>query len=86
MQNHYKLLYREEEREMFPTLKVTPSQLLFSFFSRCQLLGVGPIPWSISLEVFLLALWLITTKPSAELQIGKSHSSPASEPRHMRVL
>ena len=22
MQNHYSLLYREEEREMFPTLKV----------------------------------------------------------------
>ena len=23
MQNHYNLIYREEEREMFPTLKVT---------------------------------------------------------------
>ncbi|KAJ8495280.1 hypothetical protein ONZ45_g1792 [Pleurotus djamor] len=31
MQNHYNLLYREEEREMFPTLK---------------LFGVGAIPWS----------------------------------------
>lgn len=31
MQNHYSLLYREEEREMFPTLK---------------LFGVGAIPWS----------------------------------------
>ncbi|KAJ7302265.1 NADP-dependent oxidoreductase domain-containing protein [Mycena albidolilacea] len=31
MQNHYSLLYREEEREMFPTLK---------YF------GVGSIPWS----------------------------------------
>ncbi|KAI0628904.1 Aldo/keto reductase [Trametes polyzona] len=31
MQNHYSLLYREEEREMFPTLKI---------------LGVGSIPWS----------------------------------------
>ncbi|RPD55352.1 Aldo/keto reductase [Lentinus tigrinus ALCF2SS1-7] len=31
MQNHYSLLYREEEREMFPTLKM---------------LGVGAIPWS----------------------------------------
>ncbi|EDR02306.1 uncharacterized protein LACBIDRAFT_254038, partial [Laccaria bicolor S238N-H82] len=31
MQNHYNLLYREEEREMFPTLKH---------------LGVGSIPWS----------------------------------------
>lgn len=31
MQNHYSLAYREEEREMFPTLKN---------------LGVGSIPWS----------------------------------------
>ncbi|KAK7444806.1 hypothetical protein VKT23_015123 [Stygiomarasmius scandens] len=31
MQNHYSLAYREEEREMFPTLK---------------LFGVGAIPWS----------------------------------------
>ncbi|EJF58708.1 Aldo/keto reductase [Dichomitus squalens LYAD-421 SS1] len=31
MQNHYSLLYREEEREMFPTLKH---------------FGVGSIPWS----------------------------------------
>ncbi|TFK23351.1 oxidoreductase [Coprinopsis marcescibilis] len=31
MQNHYNLVYREEEREMFPTLKH---------------LGVGSIPWS----------------------------------------
>ncbi|TCD62549.1 hypothetical protein EIP91_006754 [Steccherinum ochraceum] len=31
MQNHHSLLYREEEREMFPTLK---------------LFGVGSIPWS----------------------------------------
>ena len=27
MQNHYSLLYREEEREMFPTLKVSTSAL-----------------------------------------------------------
>ncbi|TFY79318.1 hypothetical protein EWM64_g4694 [Hericium alpestre] len=32
MQNHYSLLYREEEREMMPTLKVH--------------FGVGSIPWS----------------------------------------
>ncbi|PBK66664.1 Aldo/keto reductase [Armillaria solidipes] len=31
MQNHYSLIYREEEREMFPTLKM---------------FGVGAIPWS----------------------------------------
>jgi aryl-alcohol dehydrogenase-like predicted oxidoreductase len=27
MQNHYNLLYREEEREMFPTLKVASISL-----------------------------------------------------------
>jgi aryl-alcohol dehydrogenase-like predicted oxidoreductase len=31
MQNHYNIIYREEEREMFPTLKH---------------LGVGALPWS----------------------------------------
>ena len=31
MQNHYNLAYREEEREMFPTL---------------EMFGVGAIPWS----------------------------------------
>lgn len=28
MQNHYNLLYREEEREMFPTLKVVALDFL----------------------------------------------------------
>ena len=30
MQNHYNLLYREDEREMFPTLKVG---FIVSFFT-----------------------------------------------------
>jgi len=36
MQNHYNLLYREEEREMTPTLKVStfPHQLSDIFSSR----------------------------------------------------
>ena len=29
MQNHYSLLYREEEREMLPLLKVSPDFLLY---------------------------------------------------------
>ncbi|KAI9068802.1 hypothetical protein FKP32DRAFT_1560971 [Trametes sanguinea] len=29
MQNHYNLLYRKEEREMFPTLKVRWRQIMF---------------------------------------------------------
>lgn len=54
MQNHYNLLYREEEREMMPTLKVkfnlTPrfpnsaSRLIISLIR--QYFGVGSIPWS----------------------------------------
>ena len=51
MQNHYNLLYREEEREMFPTLKVSP---VADSHSRCgcfnriltQMFGVGSMPWS----------------------------------------
>ena len=33
MQNHYNLIYREEEREMFPTLKVLPLPV---FSHRCN--------------------------------------------------
>ncbi|KAL6308610.1 Aldo/keto reductase [Sparassis latifolia] len=42
MQNHHSLIYREEEREMFPTLKAR--YLLFLIFSI--MFGVGAIPWS----------------------------------------
>ena len=34
MQNHYSLLYREEEREMFPTLKVRLQGSLHSRIGR----------------------------------------------------
>ena len=48
MQNHYSLIYREEEREMYPTLKV--SLVLFcstkNITELSQLFGVGSIPWS----------------------------------------
>lgn len=50
MQNHYNLIYREEEREMFPTLKVFVTPILL--VSQCcwlrsmQMFGVGSIPWS----------------------------------------
>jgi len=36
MQNHYNLIYREEEREMFPTLKVS-SHRSSRFLRQCQL-------------------------------------------------
>ena len=51
MQNHHSLLYREEEREMFPTLKVcrqvsTPNYHSYVAVPNHQLFGVGSIPWS----------------------------------------
>lgn len=53
MQNHYNLVYREEERELMPTLKVASpfldkSSTLFSLAFICNLyhFGVGSIPWS----------------------------------------
>ena len=51
MQNHYSLLYREEEREMFPTLKVSRALTvsginLDSGGILTQHFGVGSIPWS----------------------------------------
>lgn len=35
MQNHYNLVYREEEREMFPTLKVNNSSAKLSVALTC---------------------------------------------------
>ena len=34
MQNHYNLIYREEEREMFPTLKVLHLTFFFHGFNE----------------------------------------------------
>src|ERR1700722_15447013 len=49
MQNHYSLVYREEEREMFPTLKVGARSVPFTIHLTqiySQMFGVGSIPWS----------------------------------------
>ncbi|CAE6476211.1 unnamed protein product [Rhizoctonia solani] len=48
MQNHYNLLYREEEREMIPTLKVKIQQIDSLRHSNMgfKMFGVGMIPWS----------------------------------------
>lgn len=48
MQNHYSLLYREEEREMNPLCKVSVngSQPQILVLQPRQHLGVGLIPWS----------------------------------------
>ena len=46
MQNHYSLIYREEEREMFPTLKVRNPTPHTPCSRQFQMFGVGSIPWS----------------------------------------
>jgi aryl-alcohol dehydrogenase-like predicted oxidoreductase len=49
MQNQYSLVYREEEREMMPSLKVIILPFYaagFGLNSTLQHFGVGSIPWS----------------------------------------
>ena len=47
MQNDYNLLYREDENEMLPTLKVRINRICNSSLDDfCQYFGVGSIPWT----------------------------------------
>ncbi|KAK0474320.1 hypothetical protein EDD18DRAFT_1090806 [Armillaria luteobubalina] len=47
MQSDYNLFYREDEHEMFPTLKVRINRICESFpDDPCQYFGVGSIPWT----------------------------------------
>jgi 1-deoxyxylulose-5-phosphate synthase len=57
MQNHYNLLYREEEREMMPL---------------CVDQGVGVIPWSPLARGRLARAWDETTERSATDEFGKT--------------
>ena len=57
MQNHYNLLYREEEREMIPL---------------CADQGVGLIPWSPLARGNLTRAWDTTTARSETDQFGKN--------------
>ncbi len=57
MQNHYNLLYREEEREMLPL---------------CTDLGVGVIPWSPLARGRLTRDWDSTTARSETDEFGRS--------------
>jgi aryl-alcohol dehydrogenase-like predicted oxidoreductase len=57
MQNHYNLLYREEEREMLPL---------------CADLGVGVIPWSPLARGRLTREWDTTSARSETDEFGKS--------------
>ncbi|CAL1707759.1 unnamed protein product [Somion occarium] len=65
MQNHYNLAYREEEREMFPTLKM---------------FGVGSIPWSPLARGFLTRPLSVSTKRSeSDVWFNLYKSSPGGE-------
>jgi aryl-alcohol dehydrogenase-like predicted oxidoreductase len=57
MQNHYNLLYREEEREMMPL---------------CQDLGVGVIPWSPLARGRLTRAWDETSERQQTDEYGKT--------------
>jgi aryl-alcohol dehydrogenase (NADP+) len=57
MQNHYNLIYREEEREMLPL---------------CQDQGVGVIPWSPLARGRLTRAWDSQTARSETDEFGKS--------------
>jgi 1-deoxyxylulose-5-phosphate synthase len=57
MQNHYNLIYREEEREMLPL---------------CQDLGVGVIPWSPLARGRLTRDWDATTARTETDEFGRS--------------
>ena len=64
MQNHYNLLYREEEREMLPL---------------CLAEGVGVIPWSPLARGRLTRDWEETTRRSETDEFGKTLYTAAVE-------
>ena len=64
MQNHYNLLYREEEREMLPL---------------CADMGVGVIPWSPLARGRLTRDWDATTARSETDEFGKTLYRPDDE-------
>lgn len=71
MQNHYSLMYREEEREMFPTLK---------------LFNVGSIPWSpLARGLLCRPLGEQTTRSEKDAHIGIYDTSEASQKIISRV-
>ncbi|PPR04578.1 hypothetical protein CVT24_012031 [Panaeolus cyanescens] len=65
MQNHYNLVYREEEREMFPTLKY---------------LGVGSIPWSpLARGLLTRSLDTETTRGKVDRMIKGYNNNPGTQ-------
>lgn len=67
MQNHYNAIYREEEREMNPTLKVCYSASFRSIIkvTLSQLFGVGSIPWSALARGVLTRPWKMDSARSS---------------------
>jgi aryl-alcohol dehydrogenase-like predicted oxidoreductase len=70
MQNHYNLLYREEEREMMPL---------------CRDQGVGAIPWSPLARGRLTRPWESSTHRSESDEFGRSLYNEADRPVVDRV-
>jgi aryl-alcohol dehydrogenase (NADP+) len=70
MQNHYNLLYREEEREMMPL---------------CRDQGVGAIPWSPLARGRLTRPWESSTNRSESDEFGRSLYNEADRPVVDRV-
>ncbi|KAJ3825901.1 aryl-alcohol dehydrogenase [Lentinula raphanica] len=71
MQNHYNLIYREEEKEMFPTLK---------YF------GVGAIPWSpLARGLLTRPMDIKTTRGDTDWFIGKYTAALGTEEIIKRV-
>jgi aryl-alcohol dehydrogenase-like predicted oxidoreductase len=70
MQNHYNLLYREEEREMLPL---------------CEAEGVGVVPWSPLARGRLTRDWSETTKRLEKDEFGKTLYA-ATEEADRRVV
>jgi 1-deoxyxylulose-5-phosphate synthase len=67
MQNHYNLLYREEEREML---------------GLCQAEGIGVVPWSPLARGLLTRPWQTTTDRLATDEVAKKlYSKTTSEDR-----
>jgi aryl-alcohol dehydrogenase-like predicted oxidoreductase len=71
MQNHYNLLYREEEREMMPL---------------CQDQGVGVLPWSPLARGRLTRPWGESTERSVTDRFGDSLYVPGDESVVDRVM
>ena len=79
MQNHHNLVYREEEREMFPTLKVRPSSLTHTLriITFCSYSALDQSLGRLSPVVYSRVPW--ETLRHVEKLTGSSRVTPALE-------